>query len=143
MTSEEKIVSDIKSYGWHIINVFEGSESYQFSYTIGLYRTYNVPELVISGLPREISCPILSHIVEDIKNGKRMSSNMKSVDYIEGYSCYFGLVDKSKYAEYFGKALWYYKGNNFPMLQCAWPNRDNLFPWEAEMVINQDILFNN
>ncbi|GAA0894557.1 hypothetical protein GCM10009122_42380 [Fulvivirga kasyanovii] len=143
MTSEEKIVSDIKSYGWHIISVFEGSESYQFSYTIGLYRTYNVPELVISGLPREISCSILSHIVEDIKSGKRVGANMKSADYIEGYSCYFGLVDKPKYAEYFGKALWYYNGDNFPMLQCVWPNSDNLFPWETKMVFNQDILFNN
>lgn len=48
------------------------------------------------------------------------------------------------YQDYFGYALWFYEGPNFPMLQCVWPDQNNRFPWDSEfdaqMVDNQPVL---
>jgi len=140
MTSEEKIINDIQSFGWHFINVLEGEYTYQYTYTIGLYQTYGHPELFISGLPTELSSAILNNIVEDIKSGKQLNFKTESPDYIEGYNCYFDLVERLKYEDFFGKALWYYEGSGFPVLQIVWPDSQNKFPWEVESKPGQDVL---
>ena len=50
MKSEEKINSDIKKFGWHVIHVLGNFEGQEYSYTIGLTETFGHPEIVISGL---------------------------------------------------------------------------------------------
>ena len=141
MSSEEKIVNDVQRYGWHVINVFEGEDSYEFSYTIGLYKTLGSPELFMSGIMGEVAHTILNNIADDISKGQFPQPGQTYPDILEGYDCYFDLVDKSKYDEYFGKAVWFYQGDDFPVLQCVWPNQSNNFPWETDMSFRQDVLF--
>lgn len=141
MIPEEKIINDVQEYGWHVINVFEGEDSYEFSYTIGLYKTFGSPELFMSGIKGEVMHSILNTIADDITKGRVIQPGESYSDILEGYDCYFDLVDKSNYDEYFGKAVWFYQGNDFPVLQCVWPNRDHDFPWETDMGFHQDVLF--
>jgi hypothetical protein len=35
------------------------------------------------------------------------------------------------YKEYVGFSLWFYESNDFPMLQCFWPDCSNRFPWDS------------
>ena len=51
-------------------------------------------------------------------------------DILEGYDCAFRAVAKKQYKEYLGFARWYYKGNDFPVLQCVWPDKQHRFPWD-------------
>ncbi len=50
---------------------------------------------------------------------------------LDGYSCMFRRVDPSAYRDYFGYARWYYEGDEFPMLQCVWPDGAHRFPWDS------------
>jgi len=43
----------------------------------------------------------------------------------------FKKVDPRYYKEYVGYAGWLHGGADFPMLQCVWPLKSGLFPWDA------------
>ena len=51
---QQKIVDCVQEHGWFSMGVFEGEESPSFNYTIGLWETLAVPELVICGLPTKL-----------------------------------------------------------------------------------------
>jgi hypothetical protein len=41
-------------------------------------------------------------------------------------------VPKGDYKKFVGYGLWYYKDNNFPLLQCIYPTVNGVYPWEKE-----------
>src|SRR3954466_13125918 len=50
--ARERVASDIEEYGWHVLNVapLEGDERQEWwSYTIGLIKTYDHPEICMFG----------------------------------------------------------------------------------------------
>lgn len=52
---EKKVLADINEYGWHVTNVIEDDDHPPWSFTIGLFETWNHPELIIVGaIPRHI-----------------------------------------------------------------------------------------
>jgi Domain of unknown function (DUF4262) len=140
MDNDTKIVENVKEYGWHIINVFGDESHKQFSYTIGLFKSFNAPELFISGLDGNVASAVINNIGDEIAKGFKIIPKVENNDFFTGYSCYFDFVDRSKYDTYFSKAVWFYQGNDFPVLQCVWPNKIHLYPWQTEMPFNQDVL---
>lgn len=137
---EKRAIENIRKFGWHIVNVFGDEHSIEFSYTIGLYKTFDVPELFLSGLNGNIASTVLNNIGDQISNGLRITPGMEYDDFFEGYNCYFDLVNKINYDKYFGQAIGFYHGKEFQMLQCVWPNRDRKYPWEVTKEFIQDIL---
>lgn len=53
--------------------------------------------------------------------------------------CQFRLVDKRYYGTLFGYASWYHEGNDFPMLQCIWPDAAGNFPGQPDF--DADLLY--
>ena len=89
MKSENKILIDIKKYGWHIIHVLADQDGSEYSYTIGLNESYNHPEIAISGLKKSVSTLIIQDIVNSIKNEKEFKQDLPYEDILEGYDCIF------------------------------------------------------
>ena len=71
-------------------------------------------------------------IGEEIRSGKTFSTGVKYEQFTNNFNNQFVAVDKRHYKEYFGWANWYYKGEDFPVLQFVWPDKNNKFPWEKE-----------
>lgn len=129
---EQGIIDNIAKYGWHCVNILaEGNEG-PYSFTVGLFHTYQHPELVIYGLKSEIAHKVLANAVEGLPSGKRLDLNTATDELLVGYSCCFIEVPKSSYHEHVGWARWYYGGNNFPQYQVIWPSRDGYFPWHPK-----------
>jgi Domain of unknown function (DUF4262) len=49
---EKIVIANINEYGWHCVNVIEDDGHPPWSYTIGLYDTWEHPELIIVGILR-------------------------------------------------------------------------------------------
>ena len=63
-----KIVNaNIFEYGWHCVNVIEEDDHPPWSYTIGLYQTWNHPELIVIGRSRATSHAMLKTLADDIE----------------------------------------------------------------------------
>lgn len=128
---DQKLLDNVRQYGWHCMNVFGDDEHEPFSYTIGLFQTYGHPELLIYGLSEETSHAILCIAAEAAARGQPLNMNEPTGELLEGYSCVFVPVPLKEYPEHVGFARWYYEGDNFPIQQIVWPSKEGYFPWHA------------
>lgn len=129
--AEQKIVSDVEEYGFHVAQIPGDGYSPSFAYTIGLYKTYGYPELICFGLN-----PGLLHSV--LWAGKKLLGKQPRPDQSAGYPDFIGdfdvrllTVDKAWYQYYFGYGIWFNQSDDFPVIQIVWPDKQALYPWEA------------
>jgi hypothetical protein len=130
--AERKVLADIEEYGWHCLNIHAENGNPPWTFTIGFYKTWGFPELIIVGLKRETAHAVLGNVAVDLKQGIQPDLAAPTEDLIENYSCCFVEVPKSQYREYVGTARWYYGGNEFPLYQIVWPSKDGHFPWHPD-----------
>jgi hypothetical protein len=129
---EQKLLDDVRTFGWHCMNVLGDGEHEPFSYTIGLFRSYGHPELLIYGLPREVAHAVLTIAAKAAASGNPLSLDEPTDELLEGYPCVFMPVPLHEYQEHVGFARWYYDGDGFPVQQIVWPSKSGLFPWHPE-----------
>jgi hypothetical protein len=128
---DNQVHEDINTYGWHVVKVFDPtSELPNFAYSIGAYHSYQQPEIIMFGLDLDDLHTIINDIVGAMKSGKPIITNNPYEEFLDGYACIFRPVIHKHYDGHFGYALWCYKDSDFPALQCFWPDRNGLYPWE-------------
>jgi hypothetical protein len=128
---DEQMRADIATYGWHVIKVFEDDEGPAFAFTIGLYRRFEHPELIVFGLPLDTMHLMLNGAGEAVRAGRSYVAGQDYEDILEGYSCTFRPVPTRLYEEYLGSARGYYESDEFPAMQLIWPDREHRYPWAA------------
>lgn len=128
---DKKVIQDIKEIGWHVVKILEDETGPSFCFTIGLYKTFKHPEVVIIGLDMDLAHAILNNIGKSIKEGKRYETGEKHNDILDGYDCIMINIEKKFYEEYLGYAMWYYN-SHFPAIQCIYPTVKGYFPWQNE-----------
>jgi len=129
--AEQKVISDVETFGWHVVLVSDDEEGPGFAFTIGLFRNYQHPEVIIFGIPHAVAHAVLNSVGEAVKAGTRLSSGDRKVEFLKDQTCAFVVFPRNSYEAYLGFARWFYKGNEFPALQCVWPDSNGHFPWEA------------
>lgn len=86
-----------------------GETGSQFTYTIGLSKTFGHPEITIFGLDSKVSHEILSDCVEMIRNGTAFLPDVKYPGVVGAdYKVMFKAVRKDCLPEYFGAAVRFY-----------------------------------
>ena len=122
------ILKDIGEHGVHIAFVDTDGYSPRFGYSIGLYKGYNHPELIIIGLPPESIGAIINGAKSEIENGTRYIEDVKYDGLLHGYPMQFVEVELEYYQDYVGYAGWYNDNSfDFPVLQMVWPDKEHNF----------------
>jgi len=129
---DKKLIDDIGQFGWHVLKVLEDDNGPGFAYSVGLFKTFKHPEIIIIGLKLDLAHILINNIGEDIKKGKRYESGQLYNNILDDFKCLMFDVPKEKYKKYVGYGLWYYEGDNFPLLQCIYPTVNGIYPWEKE-----------
>ena len=126
-----KIVQEIESNNrWYVICVGGGNEPLM-AYSVGLFKNFGHPEIVIFGISPDAANRIINRIGTKIKEeNMRYIPEMEYNDILVEFKATFLPVPKDSYDKVFNVAGWYYKGNNFRVLQLVWPDKNNKFPWE-------------
>jgi len=130
--ADRKLLADVQEYGWHKITVSEDAEGPGFTYTIGLFHSFQHPEVIVFGLPDERMRLIVDSIAELVQSGVTLADGSESDQILEHYSCTFRAVLPVHYPAHLGYARWFYKAREFPVLQCCWPDRTGRYPWELD-----------
>ena len=142
---DEKLLADVKEYGWHVIEIFETDDTPGWAFSIGLYKNFNHPEVVVFGLDDSLMHSVINSIGEDVRAGTSFAIDGLYRDLIEAYSCTFKPVNPVWYHHFLGYANWFHQGEDYPALQCIWPDKNSRFPWEPEFNPNwlwaQPLLF--
>ena len=144
---DEKLIKDIKEFGWAVIMIEATDYLPSFSYTIGLWKNYNHPELIAFGLTTKTLHSILNIGGALAKEGAILQTGREYEDFFDNGSTQFINVDKRNIKDYLGYAIWFNKTNEFPVLQLIWTDRKGKYPWdksfEEEFVYRQPLLDRN
>ena len=130
---ERKLVEDVENVGWHVIAIEEDDEGPGFAYTIGLRHSFGHPEIIVFGLRTETLFEIVNTIGEAVRAGATFQADHESSDVLNDYLVHFREINKEHYDEYLGYAQWFYDGNDFPTLQCVWPDSKGRYPWHPDI----------
>ena len=100
-------------------------------YTVGL-AGHGHPELILFGLPPDISRPALYALAGDLIAGRReVASGRRADDVLEGHQVEFVAVAEPD--RHLPVAAQYYAGTDAPLraLQLVWPDRYHRWPWQT------------
>jgi hypothetical protein len=125
---ERKVVTDIEEFGWHVAMIMEEDDGPSFAYSIGLFQNFGHPEIIIFGLDVEVLHGMINIIGEEVRQGRRYADGESASGVLEGFDVRFQVVARGHYHEHLGYARWFYKDDDFSVLQCLWPDRQGRFP---------------
>jgi hypothetical protein len=129
---DRKLLADVERHGWHVLGVEEDEEGPAFAYSIGLYRSFKHPEIIVLGLPIVVMHRIINAVGEEVRSGERFEHLDESEDVLEGHNVAFRTVERTHYPDYLGYARWFYCGDDFPAIQCVSPDSQHRYPWHLE-----------
>ena len=127
---EQKAIDDIEKYGCHVIHVFEEEDYPRFTYSIGIERKTGCPDLIITGLKRELAHWMINEYNKRVREDEKFEPSKYYEGYLDGFVVTFLNMSKEHYKEYLGWGLWYNKGDNFNMLQLVFPSTSGVWPWD-------------
>ena len=127
---DRAILASIASYGWSVIGIQEEEDAPTYSFSVGIYHTLGVPELLIIGQKPENAQGLINNAGELMREGRRFTPGERAEGLLEGYPAVLVEVDPRYYREYLGYAGWVNRGWDFPVLQIVWPDLDGRFPWD-------------
>jgi len=143
-TADDDLIAMISRHGWAVIKIAAEDHSPPFAYSIGLYRTFHHPEIIVLGLPPDTAHQLVNDVGETVRQGEVVRAGQASAAFLEGYTCTFRRVPPSQYPAYLGRGLHYYAPEAFPVLQLIYPDRQGRWPWQEgvapEFRSNQPVL---
>jgi hypothetical protein len=133
---ERVVVANVEKYGWHCTSVSGNQRGFMpaFAYTVGLYRSYRQPEFIIFGLDPPVAHGILRILADAAAAGTMLPLDQPCEGLIENCACVFVEVPKNRFGDYVFSASWFYSGDDFPLYQVVWPDREGRYPWNESAV---------
>ena len=129
---DEKALADIDQYGCHILHILEHETGPRFSYSIGIEKTTNQPELVVTGLKQELAHWIINEYNNRVRGGERFEADKLYSGFLDHFDVMFRPVLKEYYEAYFGWARWLYEGDDFHVYQLIYPSTSGVWPWDPD-----------
>ncbi|PWK46398.1 DUF4262 domain-containing protein [Pleionea mediterranea] len=127
-----KALNNIEEYGCHVLKVMEGEGEPSFSYSIGINKKQNKPDVVVLGLNSELAHSMVNNYKDRVIEGEVFEPGRYYSDFLEGFKVCFIKVSKKHFEKYFGWGLWLHNGDDFDMLQIVWPTTDGKWPWDRD-----------
>jgi hypothetical protein len=125
-----RVLADVAESGLHVVRGAATGAAPAFAFSIGLFRTFDHPEIAIFGLAPEALEAAVRRVAELVRAGTRFDEGDIVEEVLPGRMVAFRRIVPRHYAPYLGYAVWYHGGSRFPALQATWGDREGHFPWE-------------
>ena len=126
--------ADVERVGWHLVVVF-GEKSYGFVYTVGLWKTYQHPELMLTAT-RADPRGMVGHLQALASRIAEEGLVLEDGKILEGTFGTLPAAVRSIRPEwapgFLGVAGGFYGSFDFPALQLFWPDDESRFPWQSD-----------
>ncbi len=124
---DERTISHIEEFGCSVVSVRRTEYGLGWSYTIGIFDTAGKPEIITVGLSPDTAHFALNEAAKLLRAGVDLTQG-RHRDLIGEVECEFRLVDRKWVKQLMDWAMWYYDGEDFPVLQAVYPDLKNRFP---------------
>lgn len=129
---EERVRADIAEHGWHVALVPPERETPGWAHTIGLVEGFEHPEILVFGTELQLLHRLLNQLGARIHAGDRFGVESEHAGILEGFAIAFQPVAAKWYGAFLGNAAWHYRSEDFPVVQCFWPDSAGRFPWQSD-----------
>lgn len=126
------LIHEAEHRGNAVISVAPEDGVGNYCFTAGAWRTHQVPEAVVIGLPEQLATVLLDAYVDRAATGHHFQPGELYGDFFEGMPITFEHVAKPYYPAFFGSAFLLYPDGAFPALQIIVPTPDGHWPWDAD-----------
>jgi hypothetical protein len=132
---DRKLLADVQRHGWHITGITAEPSLPGYAFTVGLYYTLEVAELVVSGLPLAEAGILLNVMGAKQQAGARFLCETPRGDLLAGRQVLLRPVAPRHYRAHLGYAVWFYRDlpRIFPCWQAIWSDTQGRFPWDADV----------
>ena len=122
---DERLISNVKTYGCHVMNIFADESGPGWAFSIGLYVNFGHPEVIIFGLKERTAHLIINDICGRVARGERFEAGDRSNLLLEGLDVSFVDFALPHYRDHLGYGNWFYSSlpDLYPVLQLVWPDR--------------------
>jgi hypothetical protein len=129
---EEQCLADVEKYDVHVLHVHGGNDWPRFTYSVGLYRRFGLPEVIMLGLKHPLAHWMVNELAARAREGARFRVGDTLDGLLEGFSVALRPVPPEHVVAHFGWAIWFYDGEPFPAAQLVVPTTRGVWPWDAE-----------
>ncbi|MEZ6036168.1 MAG: DUF4262 domain-containing protein [Planctomycetota bacterium] len=125
----KKALADIHEHGVHIAHVEGGPGEPCYSYTVGLWHSFEHPEVIVFGLEDVVARELLDALTDELDEGKTFVAGGRYEGLLVGYPVRMLTVPAAQTARWFELGAAAY-GDGFPALQMVWPDKEKRWPWD-------------
>jgi hypothetical protein len=125
----ERLIAEADERGNAIVEVAGDEYSGPYTFSVGAWRRFGVPEAVVIGLPEGMGATLVNNYVRRAAAGERFVTGVRYKDFFKGVPVVFERVYKGWYIEYFGSAFLVHPKGDFPAVQLIVPSEDVIWPW--------------
>ncbi|WP_216328551.1 DUF4262 domain-containing protein [Deinococcus aestuarii] len=128
---DRRLIDGIRTHGWYVLKVPADEEGPSFAFTVGLWANYGHPEIIMVGLDLDLMHLVLNIAGDEVKTGHQRFEDGRQ--YRNSWRATIALLSESRRSiskEYLGTAMWLYRQQPFAALQCVWPDKQGLYPWQ-------------
>lgn len=135
LTDEERalrewLITESDNRGNAVVEVAGEPDAAPFTFTVGAWRRFGVPEAIAVGLPPGVGARLVDTFVERAARGKRFIPGVRYHDFFDGVPITLERVAKGHYFPYFGSAFLLYPDGDFPAVQLIVPTPGLVWPWQ-------------
>jgi uncharacterized protein DUF4262 len=125
-----RLLADVAERRWHTLVCEPRQDRPGHAFSVGLFRVFDHPEVVVLALPRDELVAAVDRIAERVRDGERFQHGDVLDGIAGGRGAAFRTIPPRLYPAWLGYALWYHDGARFPALQCVWSDAEGRFPWD-------------
>jgi hypothetical protein len=129
--SETKLLDDIEKYGWGVMHIRPEHAIPGWSFTVGVYDTVGKPEIIVVGLNDTLAHSVLNDAAKRLQDGADFPEGHREPELLANVDCEFRELDRRWISQAMGWAKWFYGSDQFPVIQCVYPDLKGKFPWET------------
>jgi hypothetical protein len=124
---DKRTISHVEEFGCSVVNVTRTQYGLGWSYTVGVFDTCGKPEIITVGLLPETAHFALNEAAKMLRVGVDLTTG-RHRNLTGRVDCEFRPVDRKWVEHLMGWALWFYDGDDFPVVQAVYPDLRNRFP---------------
>lgn len=130
----KKIQHDIDKTGWHVLSVASDHPSDHYCYTIGLYKSFGMPEIVMKGLPIETMHTLVNDVVKSKPDFSKIDEKYILVQGLlrNNLDLCLQKLDYDQIKEHIFYCSHVNSPNTFSVCQLYWPDTKNNLPISNE-----------
>lgn len=131
----DKVRRDVAEHGYHLMYVGPGDGDPSMAYTVGLWKSWRHPELLVAGHTMNDSNAILSAYAEAVRNGQRFHGGSVDDDQFNLPVAFLPITAAAPdgpLSDRFAVAHVLAETGDFEALQVVTPDDAGRFPWDED-----------